>query len=274
MQSSPVARLIYAKLSISRINAVMRIQRREMLRLLGSAGMASALAPIGLTQTRSQPLPTYVVDGSGPTVIVFDRMPAGYYKALTNRYRVIVVSYPETDPSQGFVDSFTPDRVCADILAVADAEHAERFAWFGFSWGAVVGLQLAVRTNRLTALALGGWPPLGGQYRDTLGAAIRGSESTGSKRYVTFYRNLQNWLERDAVSRLSCPRLIFVGRNDHFVAEGYDIRIGPIIIEHREELQRLGWTVRIIEGIAHDLGGRPDIVIPLLREFLDPLLHR
>jgi pimeloyl-ACP methyl ester carboxylesterase len=50
-------------------------------------------------------------------------------------------------------DSVTADRVCADIRAVADAAGAERFAWYGFSWGAVVGLQRAVRTSRLTALA-------------------------------------------------------------------------------------------------------------------------
>src|SRR5438477_76570 len=81
---------------------------------------------------------------------------------------VIALDYPPADDSQAFADSFTADRVCADILSVADAERAERFAWFGFSWGAVVGLQLATRTNRLTALALGGWPPLGGQYRETL----------------------------------------------------------------------------------------------------------
>jgi pimeloyl-ACP methyl ester carboxylesterase len=249
------------------------MKRREMLRLLGSAGMAGALSPVRLQQTKARNLPTYVVDGTGPTLIAFNRMPAGYYKGLTDRYRVIVIDYPPDDRSQAFVDSFTPDRVCQDILAVADAERAERFAWYGFSWGAVVGLQLAVRTNRLTALALGGWPPLGGQYRDTLAAATKNSESTGLKHFITFYRGLQDWPERDAVSRLTCPRLIFVGRNDHFVAEGYDIRHAPIIIEHREELQRLGWTVRIIEGISHDLGGRPDIAIPLIREFLDPVLR-
>lgn len=55
-------------------------------------------------------------------MIGFDRMPAGYYKALTERYRVIVISYPENDPSQAFVDSLTPDRVCQDVLAVADAD--------------------------------------------------------------------------------------------------------------------------------------------------------
>jgi len=236
--------------------------------------MGGALSSLH-SKTQGQTLPNYVVEGAGPTLIAFNRMPTGYYKGLTDRYRVIVMNYPpQDDNSQAFVDSFTADHVCRDILAVANAEHADHFAWYGFSWGAVVGLQLAVRTDRLTALALGGWPPLGGQYRDTLAGAIKISEKTGVKHFVTFYRSLQDWPERDAVSKLTCRRLIFVGRNDHFMSEGYDIRTAPLIIEHREELQRLGWTVRIIDGISHDLGGRPDIVIPLLREFLDPLLLR
>ena len=49
------------------------------------------------------------------------------------------------------------------------------------------------------------------------------------------------------------------------------IRIGPLVAEHRNELQGLGWTVRLVDGFGHELGGRPDVVTPLLREFLDPV---
>lgn len=67
----------------------------------------------------------------------------GYLDRLTDRYRVIVMDYPPTGPDAArAVDSFDPNRVCADILAVADAAGADRFAWFGYSWGGVVGLQL------------------------------------------------------------------------------------------------------------------------------------
>ena len=87
--------------------------------------------------------------------MAFDRAPQGYFNRLADRYRVIVIEYPPRDEAQAFVDSFTADHVCADILAVANAASADRFAWFGFSWGGVVGLQLATRTNRLTALVYG-----------------------------------------------------------------------------------------------------------------------
>ena len=133
----------------------------------------------------------------------------------------------------------------------------------------MVGLQLATRTNRLTALACGGWPPLSCQYRETLAAAEAGA---GNRLYVTYYRSLQNWSEREAISKLTCPRFVFAGTRDQFVVEGQSIRIGALVSEHREELERLGWIVRLVDGFGHELGARPDVVTPILREFLDPVL--
>jgi hypothetical protein len=169
--------------------------------------------------------------------------------------------------------SFTPNRVSDDMLAVADAVAADRFAWFGFSWGGAVGLQLAARTNRLTALICGGWPPLGGPYVATLSV----TESLASKipeaqTMVTYYRGLQNWPEREVVSKLTVPRMTFAGTDDIVGLPGAMTPIGPVIAQHRVELERMGWTVRTVDGFGHDLVGRPDIVVPLIREFLDPVL--
>lgn len=245
------------------------MNRRHVLRLLGSAGAAGSIAGLLPRRAHGQSLPRHVVLGSGPTVLAFDRMPAGYFENLSTRYRVVVLEDPFGDTSRTFIESFTPDRICAGILAVADAVGAARFAWYGFSWGAVVGLQLAVRTPRLTALACGGWPPLGGQYDEAL--AVSEVENGAS---ATFYRSLRGWREREAVSQLRCPRLVFAGTNDQFVAQGRSIRIGPLVAEHRVELERLGWTVRLVDGFGHELGARPDVVTPILREFFDPLLLR
>jgi pimeloyl-ACP methyl ester carboxylesterase len=243
-----------------------------MLGSAGAAGLASTIVP---GRTAAQPVSGYSVLGSGPTVLAFDRAPARYYEALATHYRVVVIDYPPRDTSPAAVDSYTADRVCHDILAIADAAGADRFAWYGFSFGAVVGLQLASRTNRLTALACGGWPPLGGQYRETLAATEAAAAARGDSRlFVTYYRSLQNWPEREAIARLTCPRFVFAGSRDQFVADGQSIRIGALVSEHRRELERLGWSVRLIEGFGHELGGRPEVVIPLVREFLDPLLRR
>src|SRR5690606_15690462 len=63
-------------------------------------------------------------------------------------------------------DTLTADNIAADFLAVADAVGADNFGYYGYSWLAAAGLQLAVRTERLIGLAMGGFPPLDGPYAE------------------------------------------------------------------------------------------------------------
>jgi len=250
------------------------MKRREMLQTLGSAGVLSLFSNVLLTQTWAQDLKPFTVRGSGPALIAFDRPPSGFYDQLTDRYRVVVIDNSEFDNVPANIAATqTADRVCADILAVADAAGVDRFAWFGFSFGSVVGLQLASRTSRLSALVCGGWPPLGGQYAETLGYAEEEAAQGRVTPFLTFYRSVREWPEREAVSKFTCPRMAFAGNKDEFVAGAATrIRIGPLLAEHRAELERLGWTVQLIDGFGHELGARPDVVIPILRRFLDPVL--
>jgi pimeloyl-ACP methyl ester carboxylesterase len=91
---------------------------------------------------------------------------------LADAYRVVAFDYEGHVLQVPKPDTLTPDNVAGDLLAVADAAGAERFAWYGYSWLALAGLQLAIRTDRLTALAMGGWPPLGGPYAEMLRVTI------------------------------------------------------------------------------------------------------
>ena len=255
------------------------MKRREMLRKLGSASALGLFPNVLSTRAWAQParetLPPFTVRGSGPALIVFDRDPRGYYDQLVDRYRVVVIDYQGADSSPAAIASLTADRVCADVLATADAAGVNRFAWYGFSWGSVVGLQLASRTNRLTALVCGGWPPLGGQYAETLAYSEDEAAQGRTTSALTFYRSIRSWPEREAVSKLTCPRMTFAGTKDEFTAgKDHRIRIGPLIAEHRAELERMGWVVQMIEGFGHELGGRPDVVMPILMRFLDPILLR
>jgi hypothetical protein len=253
------------------------MKRREMLQTLGSASAFGLFSNALSTQALAEDVRPFTVRGSGPALIVFDRAPGAFYDQLTDRYRVIVIDNSAFDnsPSKTGV-SQTADRVCADILAVADAAGVDRFAWFGFSFGSVVGLQLASRTSRLSALVCGGWPPLGGQYAETLAyveeEAAKGRAVTST---LTFYRSIRGWPEREAVSKFTCPRMAFAGNKDEFTPGCCQkIRIGPLVAEHRAELERMGWTVQLIDGFGHELGGRPDVIMPILRRFLDPILLR
>ena len=245
-----------------------RLKRRRVLGWIGSAGAIGILPRISSVAVLGQPSLPYTVKGSGPTLITFA---GSILDSLSERYRVIAMDYPPAEmlyaQSRAVRDTFTPERVCTDILSVADMAGASNFAYYGYSWGGVVGLQLATRTKRLSALVCGGWPPLGAPYRDMPNA-------TGQSIFTTFYRSLQDWPEREAVAGISCPRLAFAGRDDVIDGPGVNVRIGPLLSEHREELQQMGWTVRIVAGFAHSLNASLDVVGPILREFLDPILLR
>src|SRR5713101_5242027 len=104
------------------------MKRREMLQTLGSASVLGMFSNVLSTQTRAQDVRPFTIRGSGPALIVFNRQPRGFYDQLTERYRVVVIDDAD-------IGSVTADRLCADILAVADAAGIDRFAWFGFSFG-------------------------------------------------------------------------------------------------------------------------------------------
>jgi pimeloyl-ACP methyl ester carboxylesterase len=188
---------------------------------------------------------------------------------LTERYRVGLIDITPVPTTSG--EDCTAEKVCAAIFAAATRAKIDRFAWYGFSFGGVVGLQLGTRSDRVNALIVGGWPPLGAQYRETLAVVEADATRYGSSHFVTFYRGLQDWPERDAIAKLTCPRLAFAGADDQIEVAGQKIHIGPTLAEHKTELEGLGWTVELRPGFRHDIGARPDILVPLLRGFLDSL---
>ncbi len=78
---------------------------------------------------------------------------SGFLERLTDRYRVLVADYPNigmshTPPAA----EMTADRVCADLLSVASEAGFDRFAYWGYSWGGGVGILLASRSDRVSAL--------------------------------------------------------------------------------------------------------------------------
>jgi hypothetical protein len=109
----------------------------------------------------------------------------------------------------------------------------------------------------LTALACGGWPPLGGQYRETLATTEATAARGGNRLYLNFYRSIQDWPEREALAKLRVPRLVFAAGRDQFVAEGQNIRIGALVAEHRMELENMGWMVRLVQISGTNLAEGP-----------------
>jgi len=190
--------------------------------------------------------------------------------------------------------------VATDLLAIADAAGVGRFAYYGYSWLALAGFQLAIRTDRLTALAMGGFPPLDGPYGSMLTvtrAAHRMALANRDKQpaaaelqpgdwdavevtqtpdqtqqYVTLYESVQNFDERAALDRLSIPRLVFAGANDNIrYGAKWDsayVAIADAVRRRRDELTRQGWTVELIPDTDHIGAMQASNVLPILTPWL------
>jgi pimeloyl-ACP methyl ester carboxylesterase len=210
--------------------------------------------------------------------------------------RVIVADYEGHRAACPAAETLTAGNVAADLLAIADAAGADRFAYYGYSWLALSGLQLAIRTDRLTGLVMGGFPPLGGPYGPMLevtrAAHRMAVENVGrvlpdqteievgdwdsaevtqtpeqTLQYVTLYESVRDFDERAALGRLTVPRLAFAGRDDviGYGPQWGDVRVelGPPLDEHRAELEELGWTVEVLPG-DHMSAMHSEVVLPLL----------
>ncbi|MGY1808331.1 alpha/beta fold hydrolase [Blastococcus sp. SYSU D00669] len=224
-------------------------------------------------------------------------------RGLADGYRVVAFGYEAHVLAHPRPDALTPEAVVADLLAVADAVGADRFALYGYSWLALAGLQLAVRTDRLTALAMGGFPPLGGPYAEMLAvtaathalaaapraepapAAEPGDWSTAevglsepqARQFRTLYEALQNFDDRAALPRVRCPRLAFAGTADVIDYEerwgGVRVDMGPRLAGCAAELTAAGWTVRLLDGLDHTGAMQAGAVLPVLRPWLDEVLR-
>ncbi|MBZ4322037.1 alpha/beta hydrolase [Streptomyces huiliensis] len=216
-------------------------------------------------------------------------------------FRVAAFAYEDHRMAHPRPDALTPDAITADLLAVADAAGAERFAFYGYSWLALSGLQLALRTDRLAALAMGGFPPLGGPYAEMLrvtkaahamaGSAARETPAATShpddydwssvevsateaqtRQFVTLYEALRDFDDRAALPQLHCPRLCFAGSSDTIpYGEGWGgvtVDIAGAVAAGRADLAAAGWEVHLLDGLDHTQAMQPAHVLPVLLPWL------
>ncbi|RKN86611.1 alpha/beta fold hydrolase [Paenibacillus ginsengarvi] len=223
---------------------------------------------------------------------------------LKDRYRVIAFDYEGHVILNPKPDSLTPEQLSNDFLAIADRAGAERFAYYGYSWLALAGLQLALRTNRLSALIMGGFPPIGGPYREMLkvttatyamATANQGTygpsyspeqadefdwstvevtmSEAQTKQFVTLYESLQSFDDSAIQHLLRCPRLCFAGSADRieYGEKWGDVTVdiaGPLL-KTRGRLIEAGWDVALLDGLDHTSAMQPVNVLPLIRPWLD-----
>jgi pimeloyl-ACP methyl ester carboxylesterase len=200
-----------------------------------------------------------------------ERLDPALIEQLSDRYRLITFEYPGDPKPQ----TLTVENVTADLLAIADAAGADRFAWCGYSWTGIIGLHLAFASDRLTALICGGWPPAGGPYDQMLEIVstpldIPSDSYTARmmQQFKTFYEPLQGFDDETPQSRIECPRLCIASADDNI----YDTQVGATIVEGRETLERLGWEVQLVSGLEHMAVLEPDVFIPIIAAWLDRVL--
>ena len=206
------------------------------------------------------------------------RYKQAYIDALGSKFRLIFIEYPGNEPK---LYTLTPAAVASDYLAIADAAGAEEFAYAGFSWGCVTGLQLALRTDRMTALACGGFPVMDGIYEDMLTttramasgpASLYGLEANSpenGRQFLTYYEGLQSFDDRLIQDALDIPRLNWIGDQDLPTLNGEPLtHMGQLIVRSRAELEAAGWDVKIIPGKNHLDGGAPDVQAAVIDEWL------
>ena len=225
-------------------------------------------------------------------------------KGLSDIFRVVAFDYEGQVQRVPKPETLTPANVASDLLAVADAVGTEQFAYYGYSWLALIGLQLAIRTDRLSALIMGGFPPLEGPYMEMLRVTIaanemardpsdapqtaQASDETGetdddewssvalskdqTRQFVTLYQALQGFDDRAAQARITCPRLCFVGSADEIQYGekwgGVLVSLAGPVIRERAQLESLGWDVRVLEGLDHTQAMQAAQVVPMLRSWL------
>jgi pimeloyl-ACP methyl ester carboxylesterase len=219
---------------------------------------------------------------------------------LSDEFQVVAFDYEGHVLKTPKPDTLTPANVANDLLAVANAAGANRFAYYGYSWLALSGLQLAIRTDRLTALIMGGFPPVNGPYAEMLQVTTATHEMSMAPRqtpktppssdeadwssvevtmtepqtrqFVTLYQALQGFDDRAAQAQITCPRLCFVGSADKIE---YGERWGNVhvsiagpVVKRRAELEALGWDVRILDGLDHTQAMQASNALPILRPWL------
>jgi pimeloyl-ACP methyl ester carboxylesterase len=211
---------------------------------------------------------------------------------LSDAFRVVAFHYEGNVLGIPKPDTLTPENVVSDLLAVAGAAGVDRFAYYGYSWLGMVGLQLAARTDRLWALAVGGYPPLDGPYAEMLRITTAAHEMSGgqgpeasedewstaglskdsTKQFVTLYRALQDFDDRAAQAQITCPRLCIVGSADEMdygkAWGNLHVSISGPVIRHRAELEALGWDVVVLDGLDHMQAMQAAQVVPVLRPWL------
>lgn len=230
-----------------------------------------------------------------------------FIEGLDDTFQVLYFDYEGHRLKQPNPDQLTPDHIAEDLLFIADEMNIRRFSYYGYSWLALVGLQLAIRTDRLDGLMMGGFPPLDGPYkemmvvtRSTYEQAVRNQnipaskdrqepgnpeqvdwdqvqvkiDTNQTKQFMTMYQHLMDFDDRAIELNPAVPKLAFAGEEDTIVYGenfgGVTVDIAGILKRNKSALEEKGWDVHILTGAGmdHTKASQPETVLPVIKPWL------
>lgn len=205
--------------------------------------------------------------------------------ALKQEFFVIVADYPRGFGRTGnpLGMDFTPDVAAEEYALIADAAGVRSFGWVGYSYGGAIGIQVACRSGRVSALAVGGFPPLNAPIREMIEVTTRIAKAPPPGwdvdpkllwSPVGFYSPLLRWPEREEVEKLKMPRMAFLGTHDQGVPSyGIDTPLAADLRKAEPELKSMGWQLEWIEGRDHMTAIQAAASLPAVRDFMRRSLH-
>ncbi|MBN7796552.1 alpha/beta fold hydrolase [Parahaliea mediterranea] len=217
------------------------------------------------------------------------RLQQVYLESLTARYRIILANWPRgvggSSPAKR--SSMAWQQAVEDIHAIADAAGADTFAWWGYSFGAAIGIQLAAHSSRLSALVCGGFPPLWQPLSDMLSVSRKAAANPESvadtlpgvsaewlQQGVAFYESVAGLDESACLRKIQCPCLVFHDVEDIFEGGGMKHDLSMRTRSAAADLKELGWDIAWVEtGLGHMAPADPEQCLQAFSPFLDRVLR-
>ncbi|GAA0850966.1 alpha/beta fold hydrolase [Paenibacillus glucanolyticus] len=268
--------------------------------LVGNPNSATIMLPVAKESVYGQEAENLKLWGVDP------ELGKHFIEGLADKFQILYFDYEGHRMQHPVPENLTPENIVKDLLTIVDEMNVKRFSYYGYSWLALVGLQLAIRTDRLESLIMGGFPAIDGPYKEmmvvtnkTYEQALNNQNSPvideqdqsspekidwdhiqvkinpdQTKQFVTMYENLMEFDDREIQHKLVIPRLAFAGEKDTIVyGENFGsvtVDIIGILQKNKQELEHLGWDVEILKGndMDHTKAMQPNTVLPLVMPWL------
>jgi pimeloyl-ACP methyl ester carboxylesterase len=209
----------------------------------------------------------YEVDGTGPALVLLhgfsnDRrlwIKHRWSVHLQATFTVITMDMRGCGDSDAPLDpnAYQVEQHLADVSAVADACHVDRFRLWGWSFGGTLGLHLAAHSPRLQRAVIAG-TYFGRLFTD----AYVQRRLTEAVRPVVRARwqGVQSWPGIEPKD-VQCPMLVYTGAADGNV-------VGHLQ-QQRASMEAAGVGLHILDNLSHGgLVSAVDVVAPLILPFL------